>query len=95
MMWGMGYGGWPIMGIGYGIIGLIWMFLSFILFLALPIILFVYLVKWIMKEKRCKNYYSGKTDDEEALSILKRRYANGEITKEQYEEMRNTIKNTV
>ncbi len=98
MIWGMGYS-WPMMGIGYGIVGVIWMFISMIIFLVFPIIVFIYFIKWILDErhhskhyKGHKGYYYENTDDEEALSILKKRYANGEITKEQYDEMKKTIK---
>ncbi|MDA8273746.1 MAG: SHOCT domain-containing protein [Deltaproteobacteria bacterium] len=93
MIWGMGYGGpWPMMGIGYGIVGIIWMFISMLIFLFFPIIFFIYFIKWIIKERHYKGHFYEDTADTEALSILKKRYANGEITKEQYEEMKNTIK---
>lgn len=97
MIWGGGYG-WPMMGIGYGIVGIIWMFIPMIIFLVFPIIFFIYFIKWVIKEnhhsKHYKGHYYENSDDEEALSILKKRYANGEISKEQYDEMKKTIKDT-
>jgi len=38
------------------------------------------------------NRVNKKSDEEEALSILKSRYVKGEITKEEYEEMKIAIK---
>ncbi len=38
-----------------------------------------------------RNYHSGSENRETALDILKKRYAKGEITKEEYEEAKKTI----
>lgn len=94
MMWGMRSGGmWPIMGIGFGIVGLLWMLALMVIFLFFPIVFLVYFIKCIVKERRYNIRGNKNARNEEALSTLKKRYANGEITKEQYEEMKNTINN--
>lgn len=45
----------------------------------------------------CSHDHSGHADDEnkksEAINILEQRYAKGEITKEQFEDMKKTINN--
>ena len=43
------------------------------------------------KEIAMKNKETIKTADDESLNILKNRYAKGEITKEQYEQMRKDL----
>jgi putative membrane protein len=68
--WGMGWGWGPMMGPGGG------MFMGMILL----IVLIVAVVWWITKGKTC-----GSAVKETPLEILKRRYAAGEITKEQFE----------
>lgn len=85
MMYGLynGYGGWgtdSMMGwFGGGIM--------MILFWALVIIFFV----WIVKEVSGRNN-SGKTHhSKEALNILKERYAKGEIDKKEFEEKKKDL----
>jgi len=71
-----GYGyGYGMMGGGYGIIGLI--------FCILVLIGLVLLIKYLWKG-------SAKGGDS-ALEILKRRYASGEISKEEFEEKKKDL----
>lgn len=67
--------GW---GMGFG-----WVFM--IIFWAVVILAVVYLVKAVVVSPRREG--RGETP----LDILKRRYARGEITKEEFENMRNDI----
>ena len=73
---GMGYG---MMGYGGSIIG--WTFM--ILFLAALVLAIIWLYKQVKGEE--------KEVLEKPLDILKKRYAAGEITKEQFEEMKKDI----
>jgi putative membrane protein len=80
MRWGdCGWG----MGFGWGM-GLGW--LIFLLFWVLAIMGIVYLVKLIAGGGRSR------TVEERPLEILKRRYAKGEISKEEFERMKEEIR---
>jgi putative membrane protein len=71
------YGGWGwMMGFGGMMMLAVWI---------LIIIGIVYLVKFIA---RSSNTFQ---QSETALDILKKRYANGEITKDQFEQMKKDI----
>ncbi len=72
-----GMGGYGMMGFGMG-----FGFLFMLLFWGLIIWLIVTLVN---------ANQSGKKESEDSLTILKKRYASGEITKKQYEEMRKEL----
>ena len=68
--------GWmPMMGAGL---------LLMVLFWVLAIAGIVYLVKWLMAQG-----IAGRS--ESSLDILKKRYARGEISKKEYEEMRRDL----
>jgi putative membrane protein len=71
--------GWPGM-MGFGAFGMIF---GFIFFMAV-IAGIVFLIVWLVK--RVGNTTTDKTGSR-SLEILKERYAKGEITKEQYENM--------
>ena len=85
MMWG-----WPNMMGGFfgGTMGWISMILGFIFFILI-IIGVVFLIVWIVKRAT----HSGIEDKtgSKALEVLKERYAKGEITKEQYENMKKDL----
>jgi len=77
MMWG-----WPMMG--FGGVGIIFGFIFFVLIVIGVILLIVWLVKrsgYSIKDKTSTR----------SLEILKERYAKGELTKEQYENMKKEL----
>ena len=93
MVWGYSYGSpWPMMGTGLGIMGIL-----FVFFIVLPpltaAVCLVMFLRWIFKGRKGGRggYYPG--SEEEYMDILKTRYAKGDITKEQFEEMKKTLKN--
>lgn len=72
-----GFGGWgPMMGYGFG--GM----LMWIIFIAI----FIVLIYFIMRAAKGRDR-AGETP----LEILKKRYATGEITKEEFDRMRKDI----
>jgi putative membrane protein len=70
-------GGWG-WGMGFG-----WIFM--ILFWALIILGIVALAKWLFSASGSRG------SDKRPLEILKERYARGEITREQYEQLRRDL----
>mgnify|MGYP001616374788 CR=1 FL=1 len=74
---GFGMGGYGMMGFGMGF-GFIFM----LLFWGLIIWLIITLINASQSNK----------NESDSLTILKRRYASGNITKKQYEEMRKELK---
>jgi putative membrane protein len=72
-------------GMGFGGFGFILMALFWIVIIAGGI--------WLLSNLFPKNNtsHSRQSDDESALDILKKRYAHGELTKEEYESMRYEI----
>lgn len=67
-------------GIGWGWIGL--GFLHMVVFWGLVILAFVALLKWLG---------GGGPDEPRAMDILKARYAKGELTREQFEQLKRDI----
>jgi putative membrane protein len=51
----------------------------------------VALVVWAIVNQNRKNYTPPPKVSETPLDIIKKRYAKGEITREQFEEMKNTL----
>ncbi len=81
--WGMGpgmMGGW---GMGW------WGFIPMLLFLGLIIAAIVLFIKWLAKGSG--KSLSGHSSDSGSLEILKERFARGEITKEESEEMKKVM----
>jgi len=76
MMWGWGYGGWANW---MGWLGPLVM----IAFWALIITGGVFLIRFLVRQGRARA--------DSPLEILKRRYAQGEISKEEYEEKRRDL----
>ena len=85
MMWG-----WPNMMGGYfgGGMGWIGMILGFIFFIAIIVGIILFIV-WLVK--RTTHSVSEPKIESRALESLKERYAKGEITKEQYTEIRKDL----
>jgi putative membrane protein len=79
MMWN-----WPnMMGGFYGGIGMI---LNFVFFIAIVVVIIILIVWFVRKSGHYHSESQNKT-----LEILKERYAKGEITKEQFEEMKKNL----
>ena len=75
---GFGIGEYGMMGFGMG-----FGFLFMLLFLGLIIWLIVTLINFAESSKK---------DNSDSLAILKKRYASGEITKKQFEKMKEEIR---
>lgn len=76
-----GYGDWAG-GMGWGLMGGLWMLLFWIVVIGL--------VVWgVMRISGSGGPGGARRDD--ALDIARRRFANGEITKEQFDEIRRTL----
>jgi putative membrane protein len=81
MMWGWGPGGYG----GYGG-ALMWIGpVSGVLFVVALILAIVFFVRYLVRQDR------GSSSGDSALEILKRRYAQGDITKQEYEEKRRDL----
>jgi len=84
MMWG-----WPnIMGGYYGGMGWIVIILGFIFFIAI-IVGIILLIVWLAK--RATHSVSEPKTNTKALDVLNERYAKGELTKEQYEDIKKDL----
>jgi putative membrane protein len=77
--------GWPMIGFGgFGGIGMIFGFIFFIAIVIGVILLIVWLV-------RRSGYSVADKTSTRSLEILKERYAKGELSKEQYENMKKEL----
>jgi putative membrane protein len=86
MMWG----GWPnMMGGLFGGIGFIWMIFIFIFILAIVAGIIILIVWAVRRSGSADNIQ--KIPENKALDALKERYAKGEITKEEYENIKKDI----
>lgn len=72
----------PFLWVG-GIIMILWW--------VLIIVLIVALIRWITGRSRHYMYYDDHRKDRSALSIIKERYARGEINKQEYEEKKRDL----
>jgi putative membrane protein len=84
--WGMGPGmmGW---GMGYGG-GWLWTILMVIFWIAV-IVGIVLLIRWLILSTRTAT--PNQRQDESAIDILKKRYARGEIDKEEFEQRKKDL----
>ncbi|NWG01286.1 MAG: SHOCT domain-containing protein [Syntrophaceae bacterium] len=72
-------------GFGMGWFGLIMMGI----FWVLIIVAIIFLVRWLVVSSRSGSH--GQETEETALEILKKRYARGEINKEEFEEKKKDL----
>ena len=77
--------GWGWYGWGWGLIGMLLMLLFWVLIIVGGILL----VRWAL-EQSGRGYRL--SQGESALDILKKRYASGEITKEEFERMKADLR---
>ena len=82
--WGMGPG---MMGGGYGM-GLFGPIIMIAFWIAV-IVGIVFLIRWLVLSTRATGHKAASEDS--ALEILKRRYARGEIGKEEFEEKKRDL----
>ncbi len=77
--------GWMMsgLGLGYGLFGWLLMLLFWILIIAG----IIFAVRWFFDQGKLK----GSSVEESPLDILKKRYASGEIDKEEFETMRREL----
>jgi putative membrane protein len=80
--------GWYGWGVGWAIQAIIGIFIF--LFFFWVILHFLRSFRWHEGYHRYRRWWF---DDEDALEILRRRYAKGEISKEEYEKMKEDLKN--
>ena len=86
MMWG----GWPnTMGGLFGGLGFVWVIFIFIFILAI-IAGVIILIIWAVR-RTGSTQQSQQISGNAAISTLKERYAKGEITKEEYENIKKEI----
>lgn len=69
-------------GMGYGYIGLGWLFQILIL------ILFFWVIWWVLKSSRSFGF---RASNETAMEILKKRLASGEISEKEYQRLKREI----
>ena len=74
-------------GMGLMMTGGIFSFLLGLIVIVLFIAVVVLAVKWLWSEKTPFTRWSGKS----SLDVLKKRYASGEISKEEFERIKNDI----
>ena len=85
---GPGYGRGPgTMGWGYGI-GWLWPIMMVVFWIAI-IVGIIFLIRWLVVSTRTATRGAG--FDDTPLEIIKRRYARGEINKEEFEEKRRDL----
>lgn len=78
MMWNNGYN---MMGLGFG--GWIMIFIFLIILVAVGLVIYFAL--------RNRGTFTGSSRNEIPLDVLKNRYAKGEITKKEFEEMKKYL----
>ncbi len=86
-----GYGGWGMgpgmMGWGYGM-GWLWMIIMIVFWVAV-IVGIILLIRWIILSMKSTSQHG--IQEESALDILKKRYARGEIDREEFEQRKKDL----
>jgi len=84
-----GWGTWdmPMMRGGWGIV----MMLLMLLFWAAVIVVIIVGIRWLMTSNRSDRRTMSERETESALDVLKKRYARGDISKQEFEDMRRDI----
>lgn len=84
---GPGYGGWGPGSMGWGMMG--WFGpIMMLAFWAVIIIAAIFFIRWLVASSKGSN---SPREGESALEILKKRYARGEINREEFEEKRKDL----
>lgn len=86
---GQGWVPWdmPMMRGGWGMVMMIMMFI----FWAAVMIAIVFLIRWLISSSGSGQRSERARDTDSALEILQKRYARGEISKQDYEDMRRDM----
>ncbi len=77
-----------MMGFGGGWFTMFFMLIFWLFFLALAVVAVIYLVRYLPGSRGAALTTSR---DDPAMEILRKRYASGEITKEEYEEAKKAL----
>ena len=80
-----------MMGLGFGGLGMISMVIFWIIVVGLAVWLLSYLFPRRMDDGRSGDNKPDAGSTESALDILKRRYAGGEISRDEYERVRRDL----
>ncbi len=86
---GYGYGPGMMGGYGMGYGGWVWGLLMIAFWIAV-IVGIIFLIRWLALSSRGQE--RGATREDEAMEILRRRFANSEISKEEFEERKKILK---
>jgi putative membrane protein len=82
-----GYGGWGPGMMGYGLAG--WFPpIMMLIFWGAVIVAIIFLVRWLVHGNKGSSTFRS---EETAVEILKKRYARGEINKEEFEQKRKDL----
>ena len=82
-----GYGGWGPGMMGYGVMG--WFHpIMMLIFWGAVIVAVIFLIRWLAEANKGSSTFRS---EETAVEILKKRYARGEINKEEFEQKKKDL----